>query len=135
MPAPWRRRGFEAERRLVKLLSKRPTAYVFRVPASGSRAAPDAKTALPDVFMVDNARSEIAAFEVKVTSKDKVVVKSEQLVKLFKFLDAFKKYENRLAVVAVWFAKEGKWVFRVAREEFPLSNMVIYSEDLSEWEP
>ncbi|MEM2616868.1 MAG: hypothetical protein QXL64_05015, partial [Thermofilaceae archaeon] len=86
MPAPWRRRGFEAERRLVKLLSKRPSAYVFRVPVSGSRAVPKAKTALPDVFMVDNVRGEIAAFEVKATSKSKVAVKAEQLAKLFKFL-------------------------------------------------
>lgn len=135
MPAPWKRRGYEAERRLVKLLSKRPSAYVFRVPVSGSRAVPDAKTALPDVFIVDNARGEVAAFEVKATSKSKVVVKAEQLIKLFKFLDAFKKYENRHAVVAVWFAKEGKWVFRLAHEEFPLSDMMIHSADESNWEP
>ncbi|MEM2592785.1 MAG: hypothetical protein QXI60_09380 [Thermofilaceae archaeon] len=135
MPAPWRRRGFEAERRLVKLLSKRPSAYVFRVPVSGSRAVPKAKTALPDVFMVDNVRGEIAAFEVKATSKSKVAVKAEQLAKLFKFLDAFKRYDNRYAVVAVWFSKDGKWVFRLAREEFPLSDMVIRNSDESDWEP
>ena len=135
MPAAWRRRGYEAERRLVKLLSKRPSAYVFRVPVSGSRAPPEAKTALPDVFMVDNAKSEVAAFEVKATSKKKVTVRSDQLVKLLKFIDAFKKYENRYAIVAVWFASEGKWVFRKVREEFPLEDIVVSCEDESDWTP
>jgi len=133
--APWRRKGFEAERRLVKLLSKRSTAYVFRVPVSGSRSTPESKTALPDVFMVDNARDEVVAFEVKATSGAKVVVKADQLVKLFKFLDAFKKYANRHAVVAVWFSREGRWVFRRVREEFPLSDVVVRCDDESDWSP
>ncbi len=130
-----RRRGYDAERRLVKLLSKRPTAYVIRVPVSGSRAPPDGRVALPDVFMVDNARNEIVAFEVKATSGRRVTVRAEQLVKLFKFLDAFKRYEKRYAVVAVWFASEGKWVFKRVRETFPPSSVVISCEEESDWQP
>lgn len=135
MPASWRRRGFEAERRLVKLLEEKRGAYVFRVPVSGGRSSPEAKTALPDVFMVDNARGEVAAFEVKATSKSKVTVKAEQLVKLLKFLDAFKKYEKRSAVVAVWFAREGKWVFKRVQESFPLPDLVVKHDDESDWQP
>lgn len=134
-PVSWRKRGYEAERRLVKLLSRRSTAYVFRVPVSGSKAAPNAKTALPDVFMVDNVRNEVVAFEVKATNGSKVVVRAEQLVKLFKFLDAFKRYEARYAVVAVWFAREGKWIFRRVYEEFPLLDVTVRRGDESNWMP
>ncbi|MCS7104703.1 MAG: hypothetical protein NZ954_03975 [Thermofilaceae archaeon] len=135
MPVSWRRRGYEAERRLVKLLSQRPLVYVFRVPVSGSRGDPEAKTALPDVFIVDNIKGEVAAFEVKCTGKTKVTVRSDQLVKLLKFLDAFKKYEHRSAVVAVWFSSEGKWVFKKVKEEFPLNKIVVSIQDESDWHP
>jgi len=135
MPASWRRRGFEAERRLVRLLEESRGAYVFRIPVSGGRSSPEAKTALPDVFMVDNVAGEVAAFEVKATSKSKVRVEAEQLVKLLKFLDAFKKYEKRTAVVAVWFAREGKWVFKRVKDGFQLADMVVTCQDESDWRP
>ncbi|RLE89036.1 MAG: hypothetical protein DRJ96_04775 [Thermoprotei archaeon] len=135
MQLSWRRRGFDAERRLVKLLSRRASAYVFRVPVSGGRAPPNSKTALPDVFLVDNEVGEVVAFEVKATSKRRVRVRREQLVKLFKFLDAFKKYEKRIAVVAVWFSREGRWVFRRVEESFPLEDITICSDDESNWKP
>jgi len=135
MQLSWRRRGFDAERRLVKLLSRRASAYVFRVPVSGGRASPNSKTALPDVFLVDNELGEVVAFEVKTTSKGRVKVKRGQLVKLFKFLDAFKRYERRIAVVAVWFSREGKWVFRRVEESFPLEDITISSDDESDWKP
>jgi len=135
MSASWRRKGFDAERRLVKLLEERRGAYVFRVPVSGSRSSPAAKTALPDVFMVDNVAGEVAAFEVKATSKSKVRVEAEQLVKLLKFLDAFKKYEKRSAVVAVWFAREGRWVFKKVKDGFQVADIVVTCQDESDWQP
>jgi len=135
MPASWRRRGYDAERRLVKLLEECRGAYVFRIPVSGGRSNPAARTALPDVFMVDNVVGEVAAFEVKATSKSKVSVKAEQLIKLLKFLDAFKKYEKRSAVVAVWFAREGKWVFRRVKDSFQPTGIVVTCQDDSDWSP
>lgn len=135
MQLSWKRRGFDAERRLVRLLSRRASAYVFRVPVSGGRTSPNSKTALPDVFLVDNEAGEVVAFEVKATSRRRVRVRREQLVKLFKFLDAFKKYEKRTAVVAVWFSSEGRWVFRRMEESFPLEDVTITSGDESNWRP
>lgn len=135
MPASWRRRGFDAERRLVKLLEESRGAYVFRIPVSGGRSNSMARTALPDVFMVDNVAGEVAAFEVKATSKSKVTVRAEQLVKLLKFLDAFKKYEKRNAVVAVWFAREGKWVFKKVKDGFQPASVVVTCQDESDWLP
>lgn len=135
MPLKWRRRGFDAERRLVRLLSKRASAYVFRIPVSGGRASPGSRVALPDVFMVDNTRGEIVAFEVKATSKAKVVVGTEQVSKLFRFLDAFKKYEKRTAVIAVWFSREGKWLFKRVEDSLQYSDLVITCNDESDWDP
>jgi len=136
MPAAWRRRGFDAERRLVKMLSSNPGNYVFRIPTSGGRAPPHGRTALPDVFMVNNLEGgRVVAFEVKNTSKDRVRIPALQLVKLFKFLDAFKRYKVREAVVAVWFAGRGTWVFRRVAETFPLQDLTVTAEDASDWSP
>lgn len=135
MPLKWRRKGFDAERRLVKLLSKRASVYVFRIPVSGGRPPPSSRVALPDVFMVDNARGEIVAFEVKATSKTKVVVGTEQITKLFKFLDAFKRYEKRTAVIAVWFSREGKWLFKRVENSLQYSDLTITCNDESDWNP
>ncbi|MEZ0345333.1 MAG: hypothetical protein ABWK01_02120 [Infirmifilum sp.] len=118
-------RGFNAERRLVKLLSSYKANRVFRVPVSGSRS-------FPDVFMVNNLESRIVAFEVKSTMNDKVKVRRDQLERLFAFIDAFKKYEKREAVVAVWFAKSGKWVFK--KVDTPLSgDFVVTVDDETDW--
>ena len=117
------------------MLSRVPGNYVFRVPVSGGRTAHNSRTAFPDVFLVNNEIGEIVAFEVKSTSSRKVRVKREQLVKLFKFLDAFKRYERRVAVVAVWFTSESRWVFRKVEESFPLTSMTVSCEDESDWEP
>jgi Holliday junction resolvase len=135
MPASWRRKGYDAERRLVKLLEESRGAYVFRIPVSGGRSNPTARTALPDVFMVDNAAGEVAAFEVKATGKSKVAIRAEQLVKLLKFLDAFKKYEKRSAVVAVWFAREGKWVFKRVKDSLQPTGIIVTCQDESDWLP
>ncbi len=126
-------RGYYVERKLVELLSKKPGNYVFRVPVSGSRAPLKRSIAFPDVFLVNNEEDRIVAFEVKGTSKRSVRVKKDQLDKLARFLAPFKKYGRREAVVAVWFFREERWVFR--RVDDASEDLVVSSEDPSDWTP
>ena len=129
-------RGYYTERKLVKLLSQNKENYVFRVPVSGSRSSRKAIVAFPDVFLVNNVKSTIVAFEVKSTIKDRVRVKKSQIIKLAKFLYPFKKYKKREIVIAVWFVKESKWVFKKINNLMELDNYyIIKSTDESNWEP
>ncbi|ABL78267.1 PDDEXK family nuclease [Thermofilum pendens] len=123
-----RQKAFNVERRLVKMLSSNRENYVFRVPVSGVGEN------FPDVFLVNNVEDRVVAFEVKTTVNSKVKVKAHQVSKLFRFLEAFKKYKTREAVIAVWFSSEGKWVFRRVDGLFA-SDIVITSEDESDWKP
>ncbi len=134
-PIRGKRRGYNAERRLVKLLSRKRGNYVFRVPVSGSRASPSSSTAFPDVFLVNNVEDRIVAFEVKSTSRNKVKVKRDQILKLFKFLSAFKKYARREAVIAVWFSGECRWVFRKVRDPLCCEDITITADEESDWQP
>ncbi len=130
-----RRRGFRVEQKLVKYLSKKEGNYVFRVPVSGGRASKKLKTALPDVFMVNNIEDRIVAFEVKSSRRNSVKVPKEQVSKLFRFLEAFKKYKSREAVIAVWFFKEQKWVFRKVDDSLLQNDITIRIDDESNWKP
>ncbi|MGC9107777.1 MAG: hypothetical protein ACP5IE_06285 [Infirmifilum sp.] len=123
-----RRNAFNVERRLVKLLSTNPENHVFRVPVSGVGEH------FPDVFMVNNIEDRIVAFEVKVTSGKKVKIKGFQVSKLFRFLDAFKRYSKREAVLAVWFSSAQKWVFKRVDSLFSV-DIVVTVEDESDWTP
>lgn len=120
-------KAFGVERRLVKLLSASKANHVFRIPVSGSRS-------FPDVFLVNNLEGRIVAFEVKSTREDKVKVRVDQVSKLFKFLDAFKKYEKREAVIAVWFSSRGKWVFKRVDGVFS-EDLTVTADDESNWFP
>ncbi len=122
-----RRRGFDAERRLVHMLRKKSGNHVFRIPVSGVGG-------LPDVFMVNNVEDRVVAFEVKSTIRDKVRVKRSQIEKLYRFVAAFKKYRRREAVVAVWFASSGKWVFRRV-EQLLADDVVVAEDEESDWSP
>ena len=135
IPLIGKRRGYNIERRLVKLLSKKESNYVFRVPVSGSRPSPKSNVALPDVFLVNNIEDRVVAFEVKCTSNNRVKVSRDQIVKLFKFLDAFKKYKKREAVIAVWFFKDKKWIFRRVYESMNLEDVVVRKDEDSDWFP
>ncbi len=128
-------RGYYVERKLCEMLGRREGNYVFRTPVSGSRSSPKAKTAFPDVFVVNNFEDFIAAFEVKSTNKRKIRVSRRQLVKLLKFLDAFKKYRRRDAVVAVWFFRERKWVFKKVKDGLLTEDLVVSVDDESDWSP
>ena len=134
-PLRSKRKGYEAERRLVKLLSRKPGNYVFRVPVSGGRSSPDSAIAFPDVFLVNNVEDRIVAFEVKSTSHNSVKVRRSQVLKLLKFLAPFKKYSRREAVIAVWFSRDGKWVFRAVRDPLCQEDVVIRHDDESDWMP
>lgn len=123
-----RRNAFNVERRLVKLLSANPENHVFRVPVSGVGEH------FPDVFLVNNLEDRIVAFEVKATSGRKVKVKSFQVSKLFRFLDAFKRYTTREAVLAVWFSSAHKWVFKRVDSLFS-EDILVSVEDESDWRP
>lgn len=122
-----RSKAFNVERRLVKMLSANKANHVFRVPVSGSRS-------FPDVFLVNNVKDLVVAFEVKTTQESKVKVRREQVSKLFSFIEAFKKYSNREAVVAVWFSNEGKWVFKRLNGLFS-EDIVVSADEESSWSP
>jgi Holliday junction resolvase len=123
-----RHRAFNVERRLVKMLSTNKENHVFRVPVSGVGEN------FPDVFLVNNIEDRIVAFEVKTTSNSKVKVKAYQISKLFRFLEAFKKYSRREAVLAVWFSSESKWVFKKV-DTLLSEDIVVTCDEESTWVP
>jgi Holliday junction resolvase len=123
-----RHRAFNVERRLVKMLSANKENHVFRVPVSGVGEN------FPDVFLVNNIEDRIVAFEVKTTSNSKVKVKAYQISKLFRFLEAFKKYSRREAVLAVWFSSESKWVFKKV-DTLLSEDIVVTCDEESTWFP
>ncbi len=128
-------RGYYVERKLVQLLSKKEGNYVFRIPVSGSRAPVKSDVAFPDVFLVNNKEDRMVAFEVKGTSRKKIKVRREQIAKLTRFLEPFKKYKNREAVVAVWFFKSNKWVFKLVDANLLCEDLVVSVDDESTWSP
>ncbi|RLI98533.1 MAG: hypothetical protein DRP08_08075, partial [Candidatus Aenigmatarchaeota archaeon] len=82
-----------------------------------------------------NQEDRIVAFEDKSTIKSKVKIKKAQIIKLSKFLYPFKKYSKREAVLAVWFIKQGKWVFRKVDGAIISQDVVIHCDDESNWTP
>jgi len=128
-------RGYYVERKLVQFLSKKKGNYVLRIPVSGSRAPLKSDVAFPDVFLVNNLEDKIVAFEVKGTSKNKIRVRKEQISKLCRFLEPFKKYKRREAVVAVWFFKHCKWVFKSIDTNILVEDLIVSVDDKSTWQP
>ena len=97
-----RRKGYRAERQLVKNLRKYGYKSV-RVPVSAPSNEP-----LPDVFAT---RGEtLVAFEVKAQDAEKVRFRKKQVEKLFEFLGMFEMYDRKHAVLAGKFPY--KWVFK-----------------------
>lgn len=98
-----RRRGYKAERELVKRLRE----YGFRsvrVPLSAPSGEP-----LPDVFAVKG--DCIIAFEVKAPRGGRAYFKESQVEKLFEFLSIFEAYNRRIAVLAAKFPY--RWIFKL----------------------
>lgn len=116
-----RRKGFEVERSLVKMLRKLGYKAV-RIPTSASSGEP-----LPDVFATKG--SKIVAFEVKYRSRGKARFRAEQVEKLVRFLELFDAYTCRIAALAVKFPR--RWVF--VRADV-VSDYVVSEADESDFE-
>ena len=97
-----RRRGYRAERQLVRKL-RRLGFNSVRIPLS----APSSE-ALPDVFATKG--NCILAFEVKAPHAERVYFRKKQVEKLFGFLDMFEAYDEKLAILAGKFPY--RWVFK-----------------------
>ena len=97
-----RRRGYRAERELVGRLRNMGYSSV-RVPVSAPSSEP-----LPDVFATNNNR--ILAFEVKAPNAERAYFRSDQIKKLFDFLEMFKVYPVKHAILAAKFPY--RWVFK-----------------------
>ena len=97
-----RRRGYRAERQLVRKL-RRLGFNSVRIPVS----APSSE-ALPDVFATK--ANCILAFEVKAPHAEKTYFRKKQVEKLFSFLEMFEAYDGKLAILAGKFPY--KWVFK-----------------------
>ena len=110
------------------MLSTNKGNHVFRVPVSGVGEN------FPDVFLVNNLEDRIVAFEVKTTSNSKVKIRAHQVSKLFRFLEAFKKYSKREAVLAVWFSSESRWVFKKV-DTLLSEDIIVTCEEDSTWTP
>jgi len=108
-----RRRGYEAERELVKRLRFHGFGAV-RVPVSAPSSEP-----LPDVFAVKGDR--LLAFEVKAPRAERAYFREDQVRKLFEFLDLFEIYPRKLAVLGASFPY--KWVFKLVEKP---DNYVIH---------
>ncbi len=101
-----KKRGYDAERELVKML--REAGFdALRVPVSAPSNEP-----LPDVFAI--REGAILAFEVK-SQERYAYYKRKQVKKLHEFLEIHRIYPTRLAVLAAKFKYKG-WVFMVAEK-------------------
>lgn len=113
-----RRKGYRAERQLVKKLRRYGFKSV-RVPVSAPSNEP-----LPDVFAMKD--ETLLAFEVKAPNSEKAYFRRKQVEKMFEFLDVFKVYKRKLAIIAGKFPY--KWVFK--RIEKP-DDYVLQKEERS----
>jgi len=115
----WKRRGKYAEQQLVNSLEKNGWKAI-RIPLSG----PAIK--YPDVFATKGDR--IAAFEVKYHYQSSITVAEDQVAKLFNFLEMFKPYRSREAVVAAKFGR--KWIFKHVKT---VGRVHVSSSEKSDW--
>ena len=101
-----RRKGYDAERSLVRKLRSLGFKAV-RVPSSAPSSEP-----LPDVFATLD--DSILAVEVKSSTGDKVQFSSNQVKKLFEFLEMFNIYNRKIALLAGKFPY--RWVLKRVEE-------------------
>jgi len=114
-----RQRGYRWEDVLVKRLNTCDGWKAFRLgsPSIG----------LPDVIAANTNHDMILAIEAKSGSTDLIPVPSDQIDRCLRWLDAFDKYSNRYAVVALKFMSKkwknvGEYEKRERREYFKLWN-------------
>lgn len=112
-----RRKGFRAERQLVKKLRDYGFKSV-RVPVSATRSEQ-----LPDVFATKG--ETLLAFEVKAYDAERAYFPKKEVAKLFAFLDLFDMYDCKHAVLAGKFPY--RWVFKSV--ERPDDYVLLKEED------
>ncbi|MFX0096180.1 MAG: endonuclease [Candidatus Hodarchaeota archaeon] len=103
-----RKKGYNAERELVKLLRVKGWRAV-RIPVSAPSGEP-----LPDVLATKD--DTILAFEVKVNQKGCAYFSRRQIEKLHLFLEMFQPFNNRIAIIAAKFPYRG-WVMQKVDED------------------
>ena len=114
-----RRKGYDAERSLVKKLRSLGFKAV-RIPSSAPSSEP-----LPDVFATSG--NTLIALEVKASAEDRIYFSPEQIKKLFDFLDMFSPYEKKIALLAGKFPY--KWIFKRVDK---IDSYVIHRDEESE---
>jgi len=111
-----KRKGYDAERSLVRKLRSLGFKAV-RVPSSAPSSEP-----LPDIFAtLDDG---LLAVEVKASTGDRVYFNSNQVKKLFEFLEIFRIYKKKVALLAGKFPY--KWVFKRVEE---IDDYVIHKNE------
>ncbi len=60
---------------------------------------------LPDVLAISNKENAMVAIEAKSSMGDRIVVRRDQVLRLFEFLSIFKAYRNRTPVIAIKFLR------------------------------
>ena len=113
-----RRYGYRAERQLVKKLRSMGFKSV-RIPVSAPSSEP-----LPDIFATKE--NCLLAFEIKASTAEKSYFRKAQVEKLFRFLNMFKAYEVKLAVLVGKFPY--KWVFKRVEE---VADYTIHKDERS----
>ncbi len=111
-----KRRGYEAERELVRKLRIHGFRAV-RIPVSAPSKEP-----LPDLFATKD--DQLIAFEVKAPRAKRAYFRKGQVKKLFRFLDFFTPYSQKLAVLAAKFPY--KWTLKLIKKP---DNYVLYKEE------
>ncbi|KYH42839.1 MAG: endonuclease [Candidatus Bathyarchaeota archaeon B63] len=113
-----RRRGYDAERALVRKLRSLGFKAV-RVPSSAPSSEP-----LPDLFGTLN--EGVLAVEVKASSGDKIYFSSSQVKKLFEFLEMFDLYREKVALLVGKFPY--RWIFKRVEK---VDNYVLRRDEKS----
>ncbi|MGC8557745.1 MAG: hypothetical protein ACP5NC_01980 [Nitrososphaeria archaeon] len=60
---------------------------------------------LPDVLAIYNRGSTMVAIEAKSSMGDRIIVRRDQVLRLFEFMSIFKAYRIRIPVIAVKFLR------------------------------
>jgi len=130
----WRKKGFDAERDLVRRLRKLGF-WCVRIPTSASSKEP-----LPDVFAVekkDRSPKRMFAFEVKAISfLPRFTIKKEQIQKLFLFLEPFRKSQEYKPFPCVAFKflrgrrRKAHWIIKLVKQPQDLTMDITDRSDL-----
>ncbi len=91
-----KKRGYDWEDKLVKY---------FNLAGWPSVRLGSPSMHLPDVLAVSNKGSVMVAIEAKSSTGDRIVVKREQVLRLFEFLSIFQAYKHRTPVIAIKFLR------------------------------